>query len=247
MLPIYANRPRLRNKASAFDPLDLSPVLWLKADAGTYQSSGGSAATADTDPVGQWQDQSGNARHFEQATAGRRPQLRTGVQNGLPVVRGDGSDDYLIGPDFLTGFTVGEIYLVVKAAADPPSSEFESGLYDFGSAAVSTHYPYTDNTVYDDFGTNTRKSTGNPSLSLGSFRVYNVVSTASEWTSYLDGVQHYTTGTNTVGWTTEPRLFRAVDTYYFKGDIGEVLLFSSALSAGDRTDLLGYLQDRWGL
>src|SRR5262249_3142078 len=60
--------------ASIFDPLTLTNLsLWLKGDAGTYQDSGFvTPATADGDPVGGWQDQSGNVRHFAQATAANR-------------------------------------------------------------------------------------------------------------------------------------------------------------------------------
>lgn len=77
--------------------------LWLEADAGTFQTSGGAAATADGDPVGEWQDQSGNGRHFGQTTAGLRPTLRLNVRNGLPSIRPDGFDDYLTTASTLTG------------------------------------------------------------------------------------------------------------------------------------------------
>lgn len=82
-----------------FSPLDLSPALWLKSDAGLFQERTGAAATtpaaADADPVGTWKDQSGNGRHFIAATDARRPTLKLAIQNGLPVVRADGVDDYL--------------------------------------------------------------------------------------------------------------------------------------------------------
>lgn len=72
-----------------------NPVLLLYSETGTYQTSGGSAATADNDPVGEWQDQSGLAHHPGQATAGLRPLLKLTQVNGYPSVRFDGTDDYL--------------------------------------------------------------------------------------------------------------------------------------------------------
>lgn len=50
---------------------------------------------ADMDPVGAWDDASGQGHALSQATASKKPAYRTGVQNGLPVVRFDATDDYL--------------------------------------------------------------------------------------------------------------------------------------------------------
>lgn len=80
-------------EAPPFSPLDLSPLLWLRADLGINSLSG---IGADNDPVATWYDQSGNGSNASQATSGSRPLLKTSVVNGLPVVRYDGSDDCLV-------------------------------------------------------------------------------------------------------------------------------------------------------
>ena len=62
--------------------------LWLKADAGVTLHPG-------TSYVSSWQDQSGQGNHATQATSTAQP-LRVGGQvNGLPVLRFDGSTDWL--------------------------------------------------------------------------------------------------------------------------------------------------------
>jgi len=69
--------------------------LWLDAsDAQTLfdATTGGSLVAADGG-VARWEDKSGNARHATQGTAGSRPARKTAVQNGLGVVRFDGSND----------------------------------------------------------------------------------------------------------------------------------------------------------
>src|SRR5262245_63972414 len=72
--------------------------LWLKSDTQTYQDSGFSTpATADGDPVGGWKDQSGGARDVTQATSASRGTLKLSQVNGKPVVRFDGTDDFLEG------------------------------------------------------------------------------------------------------------------------------------------------------
>lgn len=96
---LVAGHGRYKRSATAWSPGAITTVeLWLDAaDAATlYQTSAlATLATADGDPVGGWKDKSGKGRHLLQATSGLRPTLRTGVQNGLNAVRGDGVDDYL--------------------------------------------------------------------------------------------------------------------------------------------------------
>lgn len=88
-----------RGGSPAFSPTQVAGLsLWLDAsDPSTlFQNSTlATPASADGDPVGGWKDKSGNARNALQATAGIRPALKTGIQNGKPVVRFNGTDTYL--------------------------------------------------------------------------------------------------------------------------------------------------------
>ena len=71
--------------------------LRLKADGVLWQDAARTTpATADSAPVGCWDDASGVGNHFTQATAGNRPLLRTAIVNGHPVIRFDGSNDTLL-------------------------------------------------------------------------------------------------------------------------------------------------------
>lgn len=81
-----------------FTPKKVSGLLaWYDAAnvGSVYQSAGGSLATADGDPVGQWQDLSGNGYHWAQASGTNKPAFRTNVKNGRPVIRFDGVNDYM--------------------------------------------------------------------------------------------------------------------------------------------------------
>lgn len=62
-------------------------VAWYDASRITGLSDGAAVAT--------WEDSSGNGNDLTQATAGLRPTYQTGELNGLPIVREDGSDDYM--------------------------------------------------------------------------------------------------------------------------------------------------------
>jgi hypothetical protein len=234
--------------AAAFSPSDLATLrLWLKADGANYQDSGRTTlATADTDPVGSFTDFSSFAEHFSQATAGFRPTLQTNELNSLPAVAFAGTDDVLNGPD-LSALTAGEVFVVFKVAADPTTG-FEGAIWKFGTdAAASDLVPFTDGNVYDGFGSTARKSTGNPTDSLASYVLYNVVTTATEWTSFVNGTQHFTTATNTVGFSATPTLGANVIPAYSMASVCELILSSAKLSAGDKSSVKSYIATKYGL
>lgn len=66
-------------------PTPSSLVLWLMADAGVFSDAGVTPAV-NTDPVYQWNDQSGQGNNVDQVTLGLRPIYNTNVQNGLPAI-----------------------------------------------------------------------------------------------------------------------------------------------------------------
>lgn len=68
-----------------YDASDLS-TLW-------QDSARTTPVTADGDPVGAWDDKSGNGNHLTQATSGRRPLYKT--SGGLHWLQFDGIDDSL--------------------------------------------------------------------------------------------------------------------------------------------------------
>lgn len=84
------------NAITAWHPDDESGYFAdYRADQGLYQNPGSSAATANADLVGQWQDQSGNNRHLLTLTDAKRPALDLTTRPGFPHLKFDGSDDYM--------------------------------------------------------------------------------------------------------------------------------------------------------
>ena len=94
-----------------------SLVLYQSADSGVYTDTARTTpAVNDGDPIAGQTDQSGGGNHATQTIAGRRPTWRTGVKNGLPVVRFDGVDDNLVFPTLtLNDFS---IYVVQSSTGD---------------------------------------------------------------------------------------------------------------------------------
>jgi hypothetical protein len=77
------------------DPGTLDDLhFYYRPDTGALQSGGGLPAGFDGDPVGEWQDQSGNGFHLAVAE-GFEPSWQTNEQNSLPALQFDGVDDAL--------------------------------------------------------------------------------------------------------------------------------------------------------
>ena len=67
--------------------------------ASLYDATSGGALVASGAAIARAEDQSGNAAHMTQATAGNRPLRVVAAQNGRDAARFDGTDDYLTAGD----------------------------------------------------------------------------------------------------------------------------------------------------
>lgn len=164
--------------------------------------------------------------------------------NGLAVARG-GGNQWQTGPN-MSALTAVHAFIIVQTNGDPPASSNQTGLWDLGTAALSSHYPFTTGTIFDAAFTTARKTIGDPTPALTSWRVYEVISTSSEYTALLDGTQIFTAGTNTVGCNASPQLFRNLGGDVFAGRMAGFYMFSAKLTT-DRATMVTYINGRFGL
>lgn len=236
-----------------FDPNDVTSanlLFWLDAENGAEYSAG--TPCTDGQTVQYWIDQSVAGNDFEQTTANNKPSWK--ADGGTPynnegVVRFLGSNrwEYLIGPN-LSAESEGEIFFLGNVFNDPPLTAQEGGFWYFGTGASGSAWPYTDSKIYDDFGTTVRKSTGDPtSDDLEDPTIYNAISTdgnptAAEWTSNINGVQHYTTASNVVGFRNPVLLGTAQSLLYrMDGYCRHCVMFDGKLSSDERTKMYDWL------
>lgn len=234
----------------AFVPSDIANLsLWLKADAGAYQDAGATTpATADTNPVRLWQDQSGNNNHATAASDTVRPLLKLNIQNSLPSIRYDGIDDLLNTVSFLgAGYNKALSYFVVITTATAVSG---TKVYMGNSGA--NWYTGRDTQPYFTYhqgldSVNSRKLRISPTTewkkgiegmtydgtTRRTYQKGNYIEEAENGDLNLSGaltVGGYSTGAFLNNW-----------------DIHELLVFNRGLSVTEATQINQYLATKWGM
>jgi hypothetical protein len=208
--------------------------MWLKSS---------SLIASDNDPITTWEDSGSGDHDATNVGGGVRPTYKTNIVNGLPVLRFDGTEEEMTLED-MSALTEGEMFIVMANGDDPPTVG-GGGVIKMGSDASGSLVPFSDGTIYCSFGTTARKTTVNHTESLATFGIYSAYSASGDWANYWNGLQLFSTGTNTVGFPAVPKI--GVSATYFRGDIAEVVIYDHKLSAGVRTDVIDYLKDRYGI
>lgn len=231
-----------RLPSSGFIPTKVSGLsLWLDASDNStlLQSSGGNAASADGDPVGYWQDKSGNGRNLAQTDGTKKPSLKVSVKNTLNVVRFDGVNDFLTATFSLSQPA---IYFVVSKRNSLPSGS----IVDIDGISTGGRM-----IVYS-------KSTGQWSMYAGSAEVFAgtrdtswhlhtaIFNDASSY-RYVDNSQIATgnPGTNSVNGVNIGANNTGGEN--LTGDIAEILIYSGSISSSDRTKVSDYLNAKWSI
>ena len=233
---VYESTP---TPTPGFLPTDLTSLqAWYDA----------SQLTGSTVPT--WTDESGNGYDAVIGT-GTEPTLTAAGLNDLNVVTfTDVTHDMTISSALMTGATEGGMIAVAQLVSDPPSSESYAGaiLDAFTPNSSASHWPYSDGTIYDTWGTPDRKVPGDPTPSLTSPRIWSTSSAASDWQAYLDGVEFYATTSNTMNFgTATRRLGWNQASLRLHGFIAEIIVVDQALDETTRQKLEGYLAWKWGL
>lgn len=247
----------LLNKQSAvaaFSPTNVSGlIVWLKADSITSLS--------DADPVVTWTDSSSNAYAFTQGTPGSRPTYKVNIVNGKPVVRFDGTDDYLRVATAGISTASGAIYVVATSNNVTPATtafatadEASGTRWLQGPTPVSglVHVAQSNNDTADDI-------IGDTTLVNGTWYVIAIRSSGTAYSMQVNAtVQGLTVGggANTGDWGADitgldnmavGALVTNSVTQPWNGDIAEVLVYSANPSAGDHASIMGYLGAKYAI
>lgn len=209
--------------ASSFSPSDISGLnLWLAADAITGLSDG--------DTISTWEDQS--ASNWDATASGSgQPTYETNEKNGLPVVRFDGTDDFLsLTTSAQSTFT---IFILFKG----------SGML-LGGSGVSVNYyvwPRSNPDYQAYFGS------GYPAGSRNTtdWGICRLTCDGTTWTCHEDSTLQITeTNSNDFQLGYIGRYSGGV---YLTGDIAEVIGYDTSLGGSDISSVETYLTDKYAL
>ena len=222
----------------AFDPATLNPVFWVRADS--------LSALADGDPVSTWPDLSASPNDLT-ATTTARPTYKTNILNGHPVVRFAGNPQTMKTAD-ATHPVISQpytVFVVGKASGNSqtwiaPYSGLGGLLIHRINGADHFEWLYAGSAWFGG-------SIGSVSSTDAFWDLQFVVDGASSY-HRMNGryIIAGSPGTSALGGV---KLGSCADIggYWLTGDIAEVLIFPSALSAADQWDVNNYLRDRYAL
>jgi hypothetical protein len=217
----------------AFDPSSISGLqVWLDASQIT--------GLADNDLVAIWEDNSGANHDATQGNSGLQPTYKTAALNGLPVVRFDGTDNFLELGNLSASFPSAATLFVAATLNDTIYV-----LYDT-DAGLDAYYSFTGAGYWGTFTASRRDNYPAVVPTAGS-HIFSLVSSASTYQVSFDGVAEPAQAAGYLAGTLHRIGCNGQDHAFLAGDIAEVLVYNTALSAGDKTAVEDYLIDKWGL
>jgi hypothetical protein len=163
-------------------------------------------AQADNTAVSTWTDRSGSGYDFAQATGANQPTLQTGEVGGSPIVRFDGSSDYLARSD--TGFPTGNYTFICLSKQNNALTTGGSKTvmhYGKSSTGSALFFLYNEDANFpnDAWGVSSYATGVGIANSTGSHIVASATRNSSDYAIWKNGAskttKNMTTNTSTHG------------------------------------------------
>jgi N-acetylneuraminic acid mutarotase len=226
------------NVFSAFIPANIR--MWLKADAGITIASAAN--------VSGWTDQSGNGNTV--SAASNYPQLVANAFNGKPVIRFNGTNNYLTKTGLSANMPTGTANRSAFMAATYRNNSYAGVSY--GSTASNGNFGMINYSGYPSVSYTAVSSTyymSNYSVFNTPLFLHEAVLNGSTLYQYRNGILGLTsTGTSFSTGTTQIDVGRGLaSSSYGDMDIAEYLLFNDNLSDADRQSVERYFGIKYGI
>lgn len=230
-------------KRVAFDPADVASLAgWWEAE---------DLALADAASVSTWPARYGIDLV---AVSGNEPTFKTAIQNSRPIVRFDGTNDWLSVSNPLYGRQSCSVFAVF---AKGDTAGGLRCLADFAGSGVNGLIIYEGHTAANgsdwQFGTGAASDINTVTTAGTAFHQWSwTVPTGGTPNLYKDAGSAITpTGGLTAGYAALTQVTLYVGSQggtqrYMKGDLAELLVYSTALGGTDRANVATYLKNKWG-
>ncbi len=215
--------------------------IWLKADAGV--------SVDNSNLVNSWSDQSGNNNNASQTGSGR-PLFVANAVNGEPVVRFDGNIDYLDIPN-KAGLDFSDVsYFAAVTFRDTTSVQAIISKDEGGGPVNKWIYWYLGGVMdmhVQPGGIHGSSSGFTPPANQ--ITILDVVKSGGVYTHYQNGTSIGSTSTSSFFPAPNADIWigQAEGHYFLNGDLGEVLVYNSALPDTQRQTIENYLMVKYGL
>jgi hypothetical protein len=211
---------------------------WFRVDFGAVATDG---------VVSAWKDGSSHGRDASQSATNYRPRLVAAALGGHPAVRFDGVDDFLKLPELDADFSLGLSVFLVYQQDTSANCEgyFEASN---GPEIDDLHFGYWQQGLLFEVGANYANAAG--TLAVGTPQVAVAVQTPAATV----GLRSNSMGLLESAVALAPHALREEvflgRTLYegcstFGGSMGELILYSRAVSDQELVAIEGYLQQKW--
>ena len=230
-------------------------VFWVKADAGVYNDVGTTLAT-NTQNIRQWNDYSGNSKHFSETMSMQQPMFITNSINGFPVVRFDGNNDRLSNLTITSGNTA-NFFTVIRYSSLPNPNP---GIFQ-GSPSGSLLSSGANDKAVGMWISNANKPWGRGIQSNNAVKNIPAAATTSANTSYIIENEYSGVSVNQYvnasisgsvnhdgslkSWTEFSIGRQAGETW--AGDIAEVIAFNTNINLAQRNIVYNYLSAKYNI
>lgn len=231
-------------------PVTSGLILHLQADAGT-------STTTNNTPLSSWTDQSTTGAVVSQATGANQPTYLTNVQNSLPVIQTDGTNDLLASSGSISALTATNlvIFAVFKRVSGSGDAIALSNLNGTTAGFAIGLNSSGIEMFYGTGSTATALVTGvgaDTNFHQSTF-ILNQAAPTNKQEIRVDGLSANTSGNAYSGSTASPLsvgVLGALGVYYGNFQLAEFAIYNPATNPNilttDMPTVEAYLKTKWG-
>lgn len=235
---------------------DAALKLWLDADDSA-------TITKDmSDNVSDWADKSTNGNDVSQLTATNQPLFVASAINSNPSIRFDGVDNYLenLGISLVTGVGELTIFMAISRISSPNNNRGKLALWETGQIHDFNNIPsvsFEDGSIALNelkYLRNTSNQNKTPHPNENTPFIYSSIFDGANNNSFLNGnIASFTNPTGSAGnfniqnIRVGARQVSGSASFFWNGDIGEIIIYNRDLSTLERQQVESYLSSKWSI